>query len=432
MPGDPSPDILIIGAGAAGLAAAIFAGEPAIAGASPARIWLLDGAARPGAKILVSGGGRCNVTHHKVTADDYSGGPAPLIRNVLREFPERRTLEWMGSLGVDLKLEDSGKYFPVSDSARTVLDALLARAAAVGATLHASTRVTAIHPPTAAATTWRVDTANPDLATITARRLIVATGGLALPKSGSDGWGLDAMRDLGHTMVPTTPALVPLLLDEADGANGHRYRDLQGLTIDASLALLDPNGKRLAGETHSLLFTHFGISGPGPMDLSRHWLHREHRDLGAQLVLGHPQFRTPEQADAWLQSQSRDHAKRDVATALRELWPERLARLIAGDAAASTLANLTKVQRKRIAQQLVRLPLHVIGDRGYKHAETTAGGVDLREIDIRSMESRRHAGLHLCGEVLDVDGRIGGFSFQWAWATGWLAGRGAVRALDGV
>lgn len=416
-------DIAIVGAGAAGLAAAIFAGEAARG--TGCRIVALDGARKLGAKIIVSGGGRCNVTNVDVRPEDYWGGPRPVIRNVLRAFDHRRTLEWMKSLGVALKLEPTGKYFPATDSARTVLEALVRRVGEVGVELRPGARVKDVRR---ADTGFEIQFA--DAPPLAARRLVMAMGGLSLPKSGSDGAGLAMARRLGHAIVPTTPALVPLLLGRMPGAGGH-FADWSGITIDARLAVREANGKIREERQGSLLFTHFGISGPAALDLSRHWLRaRLENPAGeAGVTLGHPDFANEEAARAWLDVQAREHPTRQAATALQSLWPERLAREMAGTGA--TLGQLPKAERRRLARELAALALNVTGDRGYSFAETTAGGVDLREIDYRTMESRKAPGLFLCGEMLDVDGRIGGFNFQWAWASGYLAGRGAAATLAG-
>ena len=417
-------DLLIIGAGAAGLAAAIFAGEAA-GGAQ--RILILDGAPKPGAKILVAGGGRCNVTHDQVTPDDFFGGPRPIIRNVLRAFDERRTLAWMKAMGVALKLEETGKYFPVSDDAHTVLDALLRRVGEVGARLLTGVRVTDLRVvDTDGGAGFELSTAG-EPAAFRARRVIVATGGLALPKSGSDGAGLALVARLGHAIVPTTPALSPLVL-RASAEPGGRFAELSGLTLNVRLGLYDPAGRRVHERTGSMVFTHFGVSGPAPLDLSRHILRARlgQPDVAWQVWLGHPDLPTVEAADQWLKRQGAARPRHAVANVLSELYPERLARMLA-EGAGETMAHLAREQRLALARRLAALPLDVAVDCGYSFAETTAGGVDLREIDPRTMQSRRVPGLYLCGEILDVDGRIGGFNFQWAWASGYLAGRAAAK-----
>jgi predicted Rossmann fold flavoprotein len=426
-------DLIIIGAGAAGLAAAIFAGEELAAQGSNHRVAILEGAVKPGAKILISGGGRCNVTNERVLPDDYQGGPRPLIRNVLRAFDERATLTWFGRMGVPLKLEPTGKYFPLSNDAHTVLDALLRRAAELGVRLHTGQRVEsldALPEPSNTGAAFQIQTrsAADSASQWQCRRLIVAIGGMALPKSGSDGAGYAWLTRLGHTLVPVTPALVPLLLAKSASPAG-RLTELSGLTLLARLRILDAAGRRCAEVTGSTLLTHFGLSGPGPLDISRHWLRLrlENPGGGYQLCLGHPALATPEAADAWLRAEAERRPGALPAMALTQLFPERLAQLLAGG--LPPFRQLTRADRLELARRLVQMPLPVAGDRGHSFAEVTAGGIDLREIDARTMESRCVPRLHLCGEVLDVDGRIGGFNFQWAWASGYLAGRAAARGL---
>lgn len=414
-------DIIILGAGAAGLAAAIAAGEAAHG--QNLRILLLEGARKPGAKILVSGGGRCNVTNARVTPEDFCGGPRPIIRSVLKSFDERRARSWFASLGVELKLEPEGKLFPVTDEARTVLEALLRRTRELGVELLTGQRIESIEKVAAG---WKLRSREGD--GFRGRRLIVATGGLSLPKSGSDGAGLNMVRELGHAVIPTTPALVPLILKAGD-APGGRFADLSGITIEARLAVLGPRGRKLAESVRGLVFTHFGVSGPAPMDLSRHWLRArlEHPGESSGISLGVPSLTTMEAADAWLRDRASRYPRRGTANVLTELWPEQLARLLAGELGA--IGQLRREERLDLARMLAGMPLDVLRDRGYAFAETTAGGVELREIDPKSMRSRIHDDLYLCGEMLDVDGRIGGFSFQWAWASGRLAGKSAAESL---
>jgi len=416
-------DIAIIGAGAAGLAAAIFAAERARETGGDVRIILLDGAKKPGAKILVSGGGRCNVTNTRVTENDFFGGPRTIIRKVLRAFDEERTRAWFLSLGVELKLEPTGKYFPVSDEARSVLDGLIGRVWDLGIKTEFGARVVAIHREENG---FRID--RPDHDPIHARRIILAVGGEALPKSGSDGWGVRAMRSLGHTIIHTTPALAPLILKN-DKTPGGRFAEFSGVTLDARLTLVAASGKKLAEVEGSLLFTHFGVSGPAALDISRHWLRAklEHPDEKFRLLLGLPMFRDAHAADEWLLNHGKRHPRQKPFTVFAEVFPKRIAE--AFTEGFPEFSYLSRDQRLELARRLAELELPIIGDRGYSFAEATAGGVDLREVETPTMESRVVPGLHLCGEVLDVDGRIGGFNFQWAWSSGYLAGRGAADAV---
>jgi predicted Rossmann fold flavoprotein len=225
---------------------------------------------------------------------------------------------------------------------------------------------------------------------------------------------------------------------------GGRFAELAGVSLPARLALWEAGGRRLVERTGSLLFTHFGLSGPAALDTSRHWLRARLERPGdiPVLTMGHPGFASPEAAQDWLRSQAAQNPRWTTVRLLGAILPQRLARLIAqwaaegqpgrgapvpgGQTSMKPVASLGREERRRLAVSLARLPLPVTGDRGYGQAEATAGGVDLREVDPRTLESRRWRGLYFCGEILDVDGRLGGFNFQWAWASGARAGRAAA------
>lgn len=411
-------DVLIVGAGAAGLATAIFAARAG----SGARIVCVDGAARPGAKILVSGGSRCNVTNRDVTERDFWGGSPRSIRNVLRAFPADRAARFFDDLGVTLHEEDDGKLFPDTNRARTVLDALLSEQRRLGVHLCSGARVVAVRRD--APSPFAVTLA--DGAELHARALVLATGGRSLPKSGSDGAGYRLAQGLGHDLVPTTPALAPLVL------NGDRHAALAGRSHPASLTLTGgPGGPTVL--TGSLLWTHFGISGPVALNMSRHWHRARLAGEQADVYLGLLPGETRISLDAWLVGQSRERPKARVSTVLATRLPAAIAERWATEAGAgeAPLAQLTREARRDLGERLLNLPLDVRDSRGYAYAEVTAGGVPLQEIDVRTMESRVCEGLYLVGEILDVDGRLGGFNFQWAWSSAWVAGRAlgaAVRA----
>jgi predicted Rossmann fold flavoprotein len=401
-------DLVVVGAGAAGLMVAIQAGR---AGRCSS-IVALEGARSLGAKILVAGGGRCNVTHDEVDESSYAGSSPNAIKKVLRRFGVEDTVRFFAELGVELKREDTGKLFPVSDRSRSVLDALLRAADEAGVSLRFPRRVTGIE---------RRDDGfelEGPWGSLQAKRVVLAAGGKALPKSGSDGNGYRLAASLGHSVTERiTPALVPLLL-----AKRCRLLRLAGLSTEAELEVRAGSGKRLACLTGSTLCTHLGLSGPGPMDVSRHLIDARLDDEGAALFANWLPGETRESLDAQL-------LELGSLTPLRHLskrLPERLARTLcdeAGIEAATAARVLTRAQRKALVGAAVEMKLPVIGDRGFTHAEVTAGGVPLGELRLATMESRLSPGLHLCGEILDVDGRIGGYNFQWAWASGFVAGR---------
>jgi len=408
-------DILVVGAGAAGLFAATWAGRTAQAAdpASPRpRILVVDGARKLGAKILVAGGGRCNVTHHAVSEADYAGSSPAAIRKVLRRFPVADTIRFFEEAGVALKREDTGKLFPVTDSARTVLEALIAEATKAAAEIRHPARVTAIEatPDGFVAAT--------DVGAIAARRVILCTGGKSLPKSGSDGGGFALARSLGHSLAePLVPALVPLVLE-----HGHWITGLSGLTLPTTVTLATATGKRLFATTGSTLCTHVGLSGPAVLDISRHWLIGRHADAGVTLSLNWLPGMTTEDCDRLLVEGQR----RGAVAVLRDHVTDRLARTLCELAGAPTTGDVPRDARRKLAALATATPLPVVGDRGFAVAEATAGGVPLAEVRLETMESRIRPGLFFAGEVLDVDGRIGGFNFQWAWASGFVAGSTAA------
>ena len=422
MIGPANAEIVIVGAGAAGLATAIFARR-----ADPDRpVLLLDGAGKPGAKILVSGGGRCNVTNRVVSESDFWGGRHSIIRRVLRRFTAQDAVDFFRELDVPLHAEHDGKLFPNSGRAREVLNALLRAAEAAGVGLLTGCR------------TLRIDRSHRGFlletttGPIRSDLVVLATGGRSLPKSGSDGSGFELARNLGHTIVQTTPALVPLLLDERDRFSINR--ELSGVSQDVELAVwVDGRvSTRLKG---SLLWTHFGISGPVALNASRHWLRAELEKRPVRLTVNFCAGIAFAAQEEWWTATTAARPKASVMSVLSNRVPAAVAaaaiRSVNVDPTRQ-LAHLTREERRTLTTALVEWPLAVTGGRGWNYAEATAGGVALDEIDPATMASRKCDGLYLVGEILDVDGRIGGFNFQWAWSSGYVAGRALGAAVPGI
>jgi len=407
-------DVAVVGVGAAGLFAATWAGRAQAAAGRPPSVVGIDGARKLGAKILVSGGGRCNVTHWRVDERDFAGSTSPAIRKVLGRFTVEQTIAFFASAGVGFYREaDTGKLFPESDSARSILDALLRGAREAGATLLYPAKVTLIDRD---GDRFRLDTsAGP----VSARKVILCTGGKSLPKSGSDGSGFALASMLGHSITaPVVPSLVPLVLP-AD----HFIRALTGLALPCRFTLLSLRGKPLATSLGSTLCTHTGLSGPATLDISRHWLVSRVTDPAARLLLDW----LPEIPEAHLEQMLLEMGAKGALFVLRKHLTERLAQHLCAAAAAPPTGDLPREARRRLVAAVKGLELPVVGDRGFTIAEATAGGVPLSEVRLDTMESRICPGLHFAGEVLDVDGRIGGFNFQWAWASGFVAGSAAGR-----
>jgi predicted Rossmann fold flavoprotein len=344
----------------------------------------------------------------------YAGGSPKAIRKVLKRFDVPETRALFSELGVELKREETGKLFPVTNKARTVLDALLRGAAEAGVEVR--------HP-------WRVETVEREAqgfrlagpaGSLHARAVILATGGKSLPKSGSDGHGYELARHLGHTITPRLlQALVPLLLPK-----GHPLTALSGLATPARLEAQGPTGKRLKAFVGPVLLTHFGLSGPCVLDVSRYLLDAREDDARARLVADW----LPDRERAEVDRRLLDLRGENPAVWLSTRLPTRLAHTLCATAGVDPKArrvDLTKGARQALLTAIKAMVLPVEGPRGWNVAEVTAGGVPLSEVRLETMESRRCPGLYLCGEILDVDGRIGGFNFQWAWSSGYVAGLSA-------
>lgn len=401
-------DVGVIGAGAAGLVAAARAAERG------KRTLLLEKNRKAGVKILMSGGTRCNITHatdNRGIVAAY-GPPGRFLHSALAALSVEDTIALFEGEGVATKVEETGKVFPVSNRAADVLDALLRRLHRSGAALAQGEPVLDV----------RRDEAGFTLTTprrvVSAARVIVTTGGQSYPGSGTTGDGYRWLAAFGHTIVPPRPALVPITVAVPWVAA------LRGLTLpDVTLRVRD-GPTVLAARRGSLLFAHFGLTGPVALDVSR-------------TVSGHPRPEAlvveidllPDMKDEalgeFLKAESAAAGKKQLAAVLAAHLPRRLCDAlveVAGFAADRKAAALSKEERARLVEAVKRLRIPVTGTLGFKKAEVTAGGVALDEVDSRTMQSKRVPGLFLAGEVLDLDGPIGGYNFQAAWSTGWLAG----------
>jgi predicted Rossmann fold flavoprotein len=403
--------VVVIGAGAAGTMAAIFAAR------AGAETLLVERTRDGGRKILISGGGRCNVLPARLDESRFITDSSPnTLRKIVRAWPLPEQVAFFErEVGVPLVEEhESAKLFPASHRARDVRDGLLALAQRAGARLLAETRVTDVARRGAG---WEVAVA--DAPPIEADAVIVATGGLSVPNTGSDGTGLRLLARLGHTLHDTYAALTPVTAEPAP------FAELAGVSL--RVALTARADGRSATATGGFLFTHRGYSGPSVLDVS-------HVVVRARAEGASPPARltvrwTEHDAAAW-EALLRPQGARAVQSVVRAELPDRLASALIGAAGVEPtrpLADLTRDERRRLVETLVRGDLPWTGDEGYKKAEVTGGGVSLAEIDPRTMESRLHPGLYLCGEVLDAFGPIGGYNFLWAWATGRAAGTGAAR-----
>lgn len=405
---------VVVGAGAAGLMAAIFAGR------GGARPLLLESQARPGAKIRISGGGRCNVLPSVVElADFHTSGSIHALRKLFAGWPLERVREFFErDLGLELYVErGTGKLFPRSDDAGQVLDALLASTRRAGARLECGWKLARLERAADAAPA-RFRLVAQDGRELLARSVVLATGGRSVPKTGSDGHGLELARALGLTLAPTHPALVPLF--SADP----RFAELAGIALRVRLRAVR-DGRVLEEREDDFLFTHKGYSGPVVLDLSRHLTAPDAR--GVKLV-AHFLGASRTDYDELL----RRGGRKTVGGVLRDELPRRLVAVLCARAGVDPEAKASELPRARrlaLVAELCHCELPLAGDDGYRTAEATAGGVALEELGTRTLECRRLPGLYLCGEIVDVVGRIGGFNFLWAWVSGRLAGESAARAL---
>ncbi len=460
-------DLLIVGAGAAGLFAAIAArgavdgrGAPASPPADAPRVRVIDASARVGLKILVSGGGRCNVTNEVVDETDFDTDLPKVARSVLRGFPPSGIRTFLEQGGCPLYAEPLGKLFPTSDRARDVLRILVDAVERAGATLEPGVEVTAID---AGGNGFVASTAAGGA--VHARRVVIATGGKSLPRTGSRGFGFEVAARSGHALSEVLPALTPLFLTSASPLAG-----LAGVTVPALLTLAPAEappeqigGSRfrpLARAAGSLLVTHRGATGPAALDVSGACALALARGDAVRLRADFWSLATPDSPWARFHSLAKppgaclraidtprpigldafvaDARAIDGADrrALLNVLAARLPRSLAAALVArsgvegdKSAAHLSTSEWRRVHVALAYADLELSGVDGFDKAEVTRGGVLLADLDRATLESRRRRGLHFCGEVAHCTGRLGGFNFQWAWSSGFAAGRGAARAL---
>ena len=411
--GPMSPRVVVIGAGAAGTMAAIFAAERG------ANTLLLERTRDGGRKILISGGGRCNVLPSQLDETRFVTDSSPnTLRKLVRSWPLAEQIAFFEhEVGIPLVEEsESKKLFPASHKARDVRDSLLALAKRRGVLVRMEAHVSDVIPD---GNRWSVILSGAP--PLDADAVIIATGGLSVPNTGSDGTGLRVLEKLGHVMRPTYAALTPIVVSPP------LYASLSGVSLSVTLAATSP--ARAAKASGGFLFTHIGYSGPSVLDVS-HVVVRsraEREQPPARVTVRWTELGD----DEWIE-RLRPRGARTVMTAVRAELPDRLAAALieaAGIAPDRLLSELPRDERMRLIETLVRGVVPWTSDEGYKKAEVTGGGLDLSEIDPRTMESRRHPGLYVCGEVLDAFGPIGGYNFLWAWATGRAAGLGAARTV---
>ena len=392
--------VVVVGAGPAGMMAAIAAAE------HEGSVLLLEKMPRAGRKMMITGKGRCNVTSADDTADIIKNiaGNGRFLNSVIRAFDNAAVMAFFENVGVPLKTERGNRVFPQSDRAVDVVDAMMRRLRDLHVELRAIRGV-------------RLESGD----TVAADAVVLAVGGASYPLTGSTGDGYAMARDAGHHIVPIFPALVPLCTAEG------WVRDVQGLSLRNVRAALYSAGKKQAEEFGEMMFTHFGVTGPIILRLSRRAA--ELMNGGADtltLNLNLKPALSYEVLHARIERDFSKYERKQVRNGMIDLLPKRLIDIVLGAAQISperTTGQVSAKERNRLAQTLQALLLTITGTRPLAEAIVTAGGVETREIDPRTMASKIVRGLYFAGEVVDVDGFTGGYNLQAAFSMGYAAGK---------
>jgi predicted Rossmann fold flavoprotein len=384
-------DAIVLGAGAAGLMAAISAGQRG------RRVLVLDHAPQVGSKIIISGGGRCNFTNTGTVPDRFLSGNPRFARSALARYTPRHFIELVQKHRIPFHEKTLGQLF-CDHSARDIVAMLLAECAAAGVEIRTHTRIIEVSKPDH----YRVETSR---GTATAPALVLATGGLSIPKMGATGLSLDLARRFGLPLVETRPGLVPLTFGEEMLA---LMRPLSGVALPA----VARSGKAKFPE--AVLFTHRGLSGPAILQISSYW--RPGQSIALDLLPGQDPM-------ALLLERKKARPRAEPRTILAEFLPQRLAQALAEAwLPPAEMANQTDKALRSVGERLRALSLTPSGTEGYAKAEVMLGGVDTEALSSRSLEAKAVPGLFVVGEAVDVTGWLGGYNFQWAWASGWCAG----------
>lgn len=414
-------DVIVIGGGPAGLMAALSAAQ------GGAQVCLLEKGNRLGRKLIISGGGRCNVTNRKPPDElmKQIPGNGRFLYSALHAFGSEGIIHLFEGLGVRLKEEDHGRIFPISDKAVTVANALVNALNEHGVTIRLGAPVD--HLLLGAEGCHGVELKSGEQ--VKAGAVVVAVGGASVPATGSTGDGYAWARQAGHTVTPLYPTESPLRCSDAI----IRLRTLQGLSLrDVSLTLWGPKGKRMTVQRGDMIFTHFGLSGPAALRVA-HWVSTHHLKEGPQpLTLTIDLF--PDRTEEQLYQESlallQREAKKAVKNLLRTLVPERLVEVVLERAEidpATTFAHLPRDRWRTLCHLLKGFPLTVVGTLSLEEAFVTGGGVSVKEVDPTRMASRLTPGLYFAGEVLDVHAHTGGYNITAAFSTGFVAGRAAAE-----
>lgn len=391
-------DVLIVGAGAAGMMCAIEAGKRG------RRVLLVDHARAPGEKIRISGGGRCNFTNTGAGPRNFLGENPRFATSALKRYSQHDFLKLVERHGIAWHEKTLGQLF-CDDSAKQIIRMLTDEMRAAGAVLRLNTGVAAI---TRDGDIYQATLS--DGAVIKAQSLVVATGGKSIPKMGATGWGYDVARQFGLRVTDTRPALVPLTFE---AGLLEQLSSLAGVAVDAVVST--HQGPNHAAFTEAMLFTHRGLSGPSILQISSYW--REGEAITVNMSPGTPVFDT-------LKAAKEANGKQQVQTALGQIIPRRLAdTVLTREGVAGKLAEIGDKTLRRLDAAITAWTVKPVGSEGYRTAEVTLGGVDTTALDQQTMQAAAAPGLYFIGEVVDVTGWLGGYNFQWAWSSGWAAGQ---------
>lgn len=402
-------DIAIIGAGAAGSMAAIQASQ------NRKQVILIERNDKIGKKILATGNGRCNLTNINTNPAKYHGADFDFISSILNQFNAQKTMEFFENLGIILKEENNGRIFPRNNQASTVVDGLEYELKRKKIVIKTNSLVRSIKKEDI----WKIklDSGNE----IHARKLIITTGGKASHHLGSSGDGYFWVEKLGHKIVPTYPALTPIEIKEI------WIQKAQGIKIEGKVAA-KIDDKIVCEKTGDILFTHFGISGPAVMAQARVVA----PNLGKNIKICIDLFPdiTKNQLDKKIQKIFEANGAKSPKNCLAGIIADNLSAIIIdnlGFGAIKKSAEFSKLNRLKIVGALKNIVLTPTNVRPFKEAQVTSGGIDSREIDPATMQSKIIADLYFAGEIIDVDGDSGGFNLQWAWSSGYLAGKSATQ-----
>lgn len=411
--------IIVIGAGPAGMMAAIKAAE------NGADVTLLEKMQRPGRKMQITGKGRCNITNSAEIPELIKNipGNGKFLHSCIRAFDNEDVQLFFNSNGVPTKVERGGRVFPVSDKAADAVDAMILRLRELGVKILTEAKVTEILLSDSKARGVKLS----DGTKYEADAVIVATGGASYPGTGSTGDGFRMAEKLGHIIVKPLPALVPLETEE------EWVKDAQGLSLKNVEAALYVDGEKSAAMFGEMLFTHFGVSGPIILSLSRTAVQKLDKNAFVELSINLKPALTPEQLDARILRDLEKYQRKEMKNAMHDLLPGKLIEPVLDNAyiEPSRMANtITKEERRRLAEVLQGLMLTVTKARPIAEAIVTAGGVSVKEINPKTMESKLIRGLYFAGETVDVDAYTGGYNLQAAFSMGAAAGNWSVWSSD--